>query len=376
VSFPETMSGGTFRGRLKALSSADILEFLRVLNRKGVLTLATEGATINLFLRSGAVVHATSTRASDRLTEVLMRSGRLTHEQYEDTMRRAAAGETIGHALVSGGHLTPRDLTEARRSLVRQITLSLFEWDSGVFDFVEGEESHEEGLEVHLPITDLIVEGIRGVRTSDLFRQRMTSLDCVFESIAAEERKIQVVLEPHEAHVLRLVDSHRTIGAIVEMAEFPEQETLRVLFLLSAIGYVKVKTRTGPDVEEESSRAGIAGIVDGYNHMFGQVYQYLMREIGPISEHLLLKSLREMEGAYPALFRRATLGGDGTVDAALLQDNLQDLNGAPKRETLIQGLNELLYAELLVLRKTLGPEHEARILKRFRERPAGPPLGR
>ena len=34
---------------------------------------------------------------------------------------------------------------------------------------------------------------------------------------------------------------------------------------------------------------------------------------------------------------------------------------------LIQGLNELLYAELYVLRKTLGPQHEGRILRAFRE---------
>ena len=37
------------------------------------------------------------------------------------------------------------------------------------------------------------------------------------------------------------------------------------------------------------------------------------------------------------------------------------------REALIQGLNELLYAELLVLRKTLGSDHEGRVLRSFRD---------
>jgi len=71
---------------LKALSSADILEFLRVLNRKGLLTLATDGTTINLFLRAGAVVHATSTRASDRLTDWL-------HRPLSDAARTYAAAD-------------------------------------------------------------------------------------------------------------------------------------------------------------------------------------------------------------------------------------------------------------------------------------------
>ena len=58
-----------FRGRLKALSCADVLEFLRVLNRRGLLSLATEGASIGLYLREDRMVHATSSRSGDRLSE-------------------------------------------------------------------------------------------------------------------------------------------------------------------------------------------------------------------------------------------------------------------------------------------------------------------
>jgi len=363
------MNDETFRGRLKALSLADILEFLRVLNRKGLLTVTTEGTTINLYLRSGAVVTGDSTRASDRLTELLLRWGRLNREQYEDTMRRAAGGERIGKALIAGGHLTPRDLMEARLRQVKLIALSLFEWESGEFVFVEGEECHDSGLEVHLPITDLIVEGIRSLRAPSLFKRRMPSPDWVLEPIPEVDRKTEVALESHEESVLRLVDGVRSIGEIAEISEFPELETLRVLFLLLSIGYMKAKAQAGPDAEDEAARQEIFGIVEGYNRMFGQVYQYLMREVGPISEHLLLKSLHELEGAYPVLFNHATLGGDGTMDSALLQENLSRLGATPKRELLVQGLNELLYAELLILRKTLGAEHEGRILKAFRERP-------
>ena len=66
------------------------------------------------------------------------------------------------------------------------------------------------------------------------------------------------------------------------------------------------------------------------------------------------------------------------MDAGLLRQNLRSLAGHPQRDALIEGLNELLYAELLIARKTLGPQHEGRILRvfkdaRLQEPPAGGP---
>ncbi|MCI0657547.1 MAG: DUF4388 domain-containing protein, partial [Acidobacteria bacterium] len=47
---------GSFSGRLKALSICDVLEFLRVLNRRGVLVLRDEGREVSVQVREGQVV--------------------------------------------------------------------------------------------------------------------------------------------------------------------------------------------------------------------------------------------------------------------------------------------------------------------------------
>ncbi len=365
-----------FRGRLRALSFADVLEFLRVLNRRGLLSLSVEGTTIGLYLRDGSIVHGASTRESDRLSDLLLRRGTITREQYDQAMRRAADGEKLGKTLVDRGGLTPRGLMEARLHQVLQMAVSLFEWEDGDFDFVEREAPQDEGVEVDLPIAAVLVEGIRSVRNVALFRKRMPFDWWVLEAINWGERSPLTSLEPHEIYVLRLVDGRRAIGDIVSLSEFGEPETLRTLFLLLTIGLLKLKARPATEVGDELSADGFAGIVRRYNGMFGMVYQYLMREVGPISEHLLARSLRELGATYPVLFHRASLGGDGTVNARLLQENIRSLAGEPGRAVLIQGLNELLYAELNVLRKTLGPQHEGRILRAFRDvlppaRPAG-----
>jgi hypothetical protein len=357
---------GEFRGHLKALSVADVLNFLRALARQGRLTLAQEGVSVGLFLRAGRVIHATSSRDTDRLTEILLRGGALTRSQYDETMGRAAAGERIGKALVSSGAITPRGLLEARQRQVRQIVLSLFEWASGEFAFQEGESPEDEGITVDLDLLDLVVEGIRSVRAAALFRERLPSPEWIFEAIPPGERKTEQALQPHEEYILRMVDGERTVGAILGQAEFPEVETLRILFLLFAIGFLKMRSRAGSDAEREGD-ADLEPILERYNGMLGQVYRYLLREAGPISGHLLGRTLRDATLQYPVLFSRTSLGGDGTIDAALLRENLRGLGGDRRRATLVQGLNELLYAELLVLRRTLGAEHEGRLLRTFRD---------
>jgi len=354
------------RGRLKALSCADILEFLRVLNRAGLLSFTTEGAAIGLYLRGGRVVHATSTRVSDHLSELLVQWGIITREQCDETMRRAAGGEKLGRTLLESGGLTPRALMEARQRQVRQIATSLFEWEEGEFAFHECEAPPDAETEVDLSITAVLLEGIRSVRNLALFRERMRFDDWVFEAIAETGRQAEIGIEPHETYVLRLVDGTRTLGQIGAMSEFGPEETLRTLFLLFVVGCLKMKSQA-PEEGEQDAADGVEGILRRYNGMFGMVYQYLMKEVGPISEHLLSRLLLEVSVTHPALFHRASLGGDGTVDAGLLRENLTSLAGRRRREALIQGLNELLYAELLVLRKTLGPNHEGRVLRAFRD---------
>ena len=354
------------RGRLKALGCADTLEFLRSLNRTGSVSFASEGASVGLYLRAGRLVHATSTRLSDRLSELLVQWGLMTREECDEAMRRAASGEKLGRALLESGGLTPRGLMEARERLVMRIATSLFEWEEGEFAFLEGETPPDAEVEVDLSITAVLLEGIRSVRNLALFHERLPFDDWVFEAIPENGPKVEIGIEPHEAYVLRLVDGTRTLGQIGASSEFGPEETLRTLFLLSVVGRVRMKAQASSEAEEDAAD-GVDVILHRYNDMFGRVYQYLMQAVGPIPEHLLARSLRELSVTHPALFRSTSLGGDGTVDADLLRGNLSSLAGRSRRETLIQGLNELLYAELLVVRKTLGPEHERRVLRAFRD---------
>ena len=358
------MAEASFRGRVRALTIADVMSFLGGLNRKGLLTVATEAVVVDLFLDAGRVIYATSTREGDRLSELLLSWGLIGRTQYENAMNRVAAGARLPSALTESGAMTSRDLRGARDRQVRRIVLSLFEWSDGEFHFLEGEDHQGELPAVDLPIPELVTDGIRSLQNLSLVKERLPSPDWVYEVIPVVQKAgSPAQLQPQEEYVLGLVDGSRTIAKIVELSGFPDLEVRRMLFLLFTLGRLKPKMQAAVEPGVSTQIEPIAEVVRRFNDMLGHVYRYLMREVGPISEHLLARSLREMRGAHPVLFSRSSLGGDGTLDGMVLQEKLRGLRDGRRHEILVQGLNELLYTEMLTLRRTLGTEHEQRVLQ-------------
>ncbi len=353
----------SIRGRLRPLSIVDVLEFLGSLNRVGLLTLGSGGVSVRIHLRRGRVVHAASTRDADRLIDFLVRRGILGDEDHARLLRLVAEGERVGKALVACGALTPRVLMEERRRQVREIVLSTFEWGDGTYEFAEGEEPDPESVAVEIDIREIVVEGIRSLAMSTLFRARLATRDWIYEPVAAADRKAEIGLEPHEQYVLDLVDGRRDIGALIALSEFPEEETLRVLFLLDRTGRV---ARCPAHAAHESGQDEATGeILLYYNRMFERIHGALMTEAGPIARELLERSLDDLRPGHPALLRHARIGGDGTLEPGVLEEALLEVRAPARRETLVRVLNEVLYAQLLVLRRTLGEAGERRVLRTF-----------
>jgi hypothetical protein len=116
--------------------------------------------------------------------------------------------------------------------------------------------------------------------------------------------------------------------------------------------------------------------------MFGFLHSYLVKEVGPIGEAVMGRYFEDQRKAQPSLLAEERLGRDGTLDEQILVRNLGSRGDGKRMERLVDGLNELLYAELLAVRRTLGTSHEARAVQGLREmglqpviQPDVPPTG-
>src|SRR5207249_2484757 len=91
-------------------------------------------------------------------------------------------------------------------------------------------------------------------------------------------------------------------------------------------------------------------------------------EVGPIAENVLEKYLGALRESRKDVFTGTKLLKDGTLDPAVLERNLNRAPEDQQRPLLVDALNELLYAELLAVKRTLGADHEASIIRALKER--------
>lgn len=362
---PYAVPGG-LRGQLADLPLPDILQHLRVSRSTGILSLVSGGARKAVYAREGRVVFAASNLPNDRLGELLLREGKITIEEYEASIRAISKGKRQGKALVEMGAITPKDLWEGVQLQIREIVYSVFQWADGQFHFEESTLPEKEKITVDLDIRELIVVGLRRVDAHGTIQSRYPEPSLVVECVPDEPLP---ALEPYERHVLALCDGELSVTELCRESEIGESETLKVLLALLSTGLLRVKGRKvralDQDFVPEDSQYSLLA---SFNQMYGHIFKYMVREVGPIAENVLEKYLSGLRESRKAVLAGVKLQKDGSLDPAILERNLDALPEEHRRPQLLDALNELLYAELLAVKRTLGSEHEAAIVRALRDR--------
>jgi len=359
---PFAVPGG-LRGTLARLPLPDLLRELQSEGATGILSLTSGGARKALYLKGGRVVFAASNLPSDRLGEVLLREGKITPEQNDSSVRALAQGRRQGRVLVEAGALSPDELWWAVQTQVREIVFSVFQWDEGQFHFEESVLPEREKITVDLDVTALVLEGVRRIDHSGGLRGRQPDGYLVVErgETSAEG------LHPWEEHVLSLVDGHKSVLDLCHESEVGEGQTLKALYAFLCTGILRGRGRKVRALDQDFVPEDTAlAVLDSFNRMFRHVLGYMVKEVGPIAENVLAKYLGTVRESRPEVLEGVTLRKDGSLDEATVERNLARLPEDVRRSTLVDALNELLYAELLAVKRTLGADHETAIVRDLR----------
>jgi hypothetical protein len=142
-----------------------LLDEVKELRRRrwsGVVALATGDVRKGIYLRRGGFVFAASTVEEDKLGEHLVRTGRITREQFEMAIQESQGpGHRLGQALVETGAVAEGDLDALVAEQVRSIALSAFRWTSGEVRYQQVEEPIPSDLALALSTDRLLLEGTR-----------------------------------------------------------------------------------------------------------------------------------------------------------------------------------------------------------------------
>ena len=252
---------GLLSGRLEGIAVPDLVWTLCAREATGVLTLARDGVRRSLYLSDGRIVFAGSSDPDDRLGELLLRSGWVRLEQLQAGLEKLGTGKRLGTILVEAGHLSTDDLVRGVLAQVRGIVLDAFTWEDGEYSFEAGPLPTDETITLAMPTGDLLLQGIRRVRSFSRIRARVGSPATVYRRVpGSDELRSRLQLTPGERQLLDRIDhGHESVDNLCREVFLSNFEIYQALWGLRVLGLVEVEDRPARLESEGDAHGGSIG---------------------------------------------------------------------------------------------------------------------
>lgn len=228
-------------GSLERFEVPDLLTFLSMGRRTGVLVLERPQQETKLFLREGKTVFATSTREDLRLGSMLVRMGKVKADDLERVLQQQGGGR-IGQLLLSSRLLTEEELASFLKVQVSEVIFDTFGWRAGSFSFYDRVPPPLTAVTLEMDLQNLLMEGVRRLDERSRLADVFPDLNMVVEAVANPERvKQSVTLTQEEWQVFFLLDGRRSLSEICRLAGNPDElSTLQILHNLVQAKFVAV----------------------------------------------------------------------------------------------------------------------------------------
>lgn len=150
------------RGRIDLFGVANIFQLLQQSEATGKLVLEGVELRGRVYFHQGRLVYARSDAPTERIGDVLVRTGALDAAQLEGAKIQAdRRGVRIGTVLVESGSLSPQQLAAAIREQISEVVYSLVTIASGSFAFYSQIYPENEDILLDVSLDMLLLEGLR-----------------------------------------------------------------------------------------------------------------------------------------------------------------------------------------------------------------------
>lgn len=213
----------------------------------------------------------------------------------------------------------------------------------------------------------VILHGLRKItRIEDFARFLPSEKDLILRQVPSYSSKLN--LSPPEIYLWNLLQTPRTFGWLLENSWLGPTETRKTILALSCLRLVDFNQNGIPI--ENNGRPGTIDLeksLDIFNEKCALIYRYVAKQLGPVAFNLVEKCYREVQEYLDPIFLNLEIKADGTFEPrAMLRFSLNELN-AEEKKALLRGFDEILAAELLMVKKNLGNQHEEILIKSLRK---------
>lgn len=369
----ETTGRVVLEGDIASIALPDVLGFMAMIRRTGRLILRRADLERTIHWKDGEIVFASSNSPEDSLGKFLLRNGKITEEQFDESSRRMTPLMRHGKVLVMMGALSPKDLWWGVKNQVLEIIYSLFVWNDGKFLFSEGQDdANQEPIKLSINTSSVIMEGIRRMDEVARIRERITSPEMVFARVPGIEPNLhELDLNETELRLLNKIDGKLSIRDLIRVVELTEFEATRILFQLLSARVVEAVPRdpSHPVLTEVEDSPELLRVVSIYNRMFGRLSEALVTSVGEQQAREILNGVLQ-SSETDELWNGVAFDQEARFEENMLIANVSELPFERRRAVLEEGLNTLLSIALFEVSQHLGAGGKVEVFRFISEQKA------
>ena len=337
-------------GDLSRIQVADILNFVGMIRMSGKLVVKQKQLERSIHWKEGEIIFASSNSAEHSLGQFLLRNGKITPAQYEESAKRVTPAMRHGKVLVQMGAISPNDLWWGIKNQALEIIYSLFTWTEGSFSlFEQAEELKQERIVLSMNPSTVIMEGIRRLDESARIRGVITGPEMVFAKVAGTSPDFgELDMNDHEIEIYNNINGALTVRELIGKSSFTEFEVERILFQLITARLIEEAAEEAEfkpvflDVEDSPE---LLRIISTYNDMFGRLFEALSTAVGEEeARDIFMTALNN--SASDDLWNGVFFDQYGRFDENMLVANISELPFERRKASLDEGLNTLLSVQL------------------------------
>jgi hypothetical protein len=238
------------------LAQTPLPEMLVTIHRykaPGVIECRQGEVVKRIYLDRGQIIFATTNQLSESLGDKLLREGKITREQYDDSVAMLrTTGKRHGVTLVEMNLITPQELFRAVREQLQEIVWSLFAWDHGAVTFAPGRDKALEFVKVELSIPEAIVRGVRAMPDPRALIARHGTRTTLLSR--TEHPLEEVTLSAEEQKLLDTVDGKKPLFTLVATPPLSQADNARLLYAYFALQLIAVRQPVKVQLKTEGGK--------------------------------------------------------------------------------------------------------------------------
>lgn len=149
------------QGNLSTMSVSDLLQFLAVSRKTGMLRFDRAQTVKQIYFENGIIVGSNSNDPRDYLGQLLIHYGKLDEPQLKAALQiQRESGGRLGEILVSTDVLPQADVLEVLRIRTLDIIYDLFLWEDAHFELYDNERPPDYFIRIEVQPTKVIMDGV------------------------------------------------------------------------------------------------------------------------------------------------------------------------------------------------------------------------